>query len=89
MLDKRAARALGVPGASRDAAGKMARSASSDSISSRAQEPVLGLSADPGRDIDEALQELREEVEKARAEMEKGKAPVVSRNGSVEGKKES
>ncbi|KAI0382655.1 MBOAT family protein [Hypomontagnella monticulosa] len=84
MLDKRAARALGVPSA-RDAAGKMVRSASTDSLSGRAQEPVLGLSADPGRDLDEALQELREEVEKARAEIEKGRA---SGNGSTEGKKE-
>lgn len=33
------------------------------------QEPVLGLSADPGRDIDEAIQELREEVERAQGRL--------------------
>ncbi|KAI1144646.1 MBOAT family protein [Hypoxylon sp. FL0543] len=52
----------------REAGVKMVRSVSTDSLTGKGQEPVLGLSADPGRDIDEAIRELREEVEKARAE---------------------
>ncbi|KAI0013946.1 MBOAT-domain-containing protein [Xylariaceae sp. FL0662B] len=52
------------------AAAGLSRTASSDSISGRPrQEPVLGLSSDPGRDIDEAFQEIREEVERAQAKM--------------------
>ncbi|KAI0603249.1 MBOAT, membrane-bound O-acyltransferase family-domain-containing protein [Biscogniauxia sp. FL1348] len=52
-----------------EAGARLVRSASQESLGlgSRGQEPVLGLSADPGRDIDEAIQELREEVEKAQA----------------------
>ncbi|KAI1375754.1 MBOAT-domain-containing protein [Hypoxylon crocopeplum] len=49
----------------KEAGVRMVRSVSSDSLSGRAQEPVLGLSADPGKDIDEAIQELRTEVERA------------------------
>lgn len=56
----------------KEAGVRLVRSASTDSLTavgSRAQEPVLGLSADPGRDIDEAIQELRGEVEKAQARL--------------------
>ncbi|KAI2612287.1 MBOAT family protein [Hypoxylon fragiforme] len=57
--------------------GKMIRTTSSESLSGGVpgaggrsrQEPVLGLSADPGRDIDEAIQELREEVERAQGRL--------------------
>ncbi|KAI1497505.1 MBOAT, membrane-bound O-acyltransferase family-domain-containing protein [Biscogniauxia marginata] len=53
----------------RDAGVRLIRSASQESLGlgPRGQEPVLGLSADPGRDIDEAIQEIRSEVEKAQA----------------------
>ncbi|KAI1213402.1 MBOAT family protein [Annulohypoxylon truncatum] len=47
-------------------AAKMVRSASTDSLTGRGREPVLGVSEDPGRDIDEAIRELRVEVERAR-----------------------
>ncbi|OTA97692.1 hypothetical protein M434DRAFT_391624 [Hypoxylon sp. CO27-5] len=76
----------------REAGVKMVRSASTDSLTGRGREPVLGLSADPARDIDEAIRELREEVEKARAEG-KDKIKIAGiggegSNGKVEGKKE-
>ncbi|KAI0883473.1 MBOAT family protein [Annulohypoxylon maeteangense] len=50
----------------KDAGAKMVRSASTDSVTGRGREPVLGVSEDPGRDIDEAIQEFRIEVERAR-----------------------
>ncbi|KAI1102594.1 MBOAT family protein [Jackrogersella minutella] len=63
---------------------KMVRSASTDSLTGRSQEPVLGLSADPARDIDEAIQELKEEVDRVRRDGgDKFKVPVTG------GKKES
>ncbi|KAI1760155.1 MBOAT-domain-containing protein [Hypoxylon sp. FL1150] len=55
-----------------EAGARLVRSVSADSIagvSGRAQEPVLGLSDDPGRDIDEAIRELRGEVERAQAKL--------------------
>ncbi|KAI1412979.1 MBOAT family protein [Hypoxylon sp. FL1857] len=81
MLDQRT-RAAGV---------KMVRSASTDSLTGKGQEPVLGLSSDPGRDIDEAIRELREEVEKARGEVKGAAGDGKGReegNGKVEGRKE-
>jgi lysophospholipid acyltransferase len=39
---------------------KLTRTASQDSIASRA--PVLGLSADPQRDLDEAIQEIQADL---------------------------
>ncbi|KAI1454954.1 MBOAT family protein [Annulohypoxylon moriforme] len=50
----------------KEAGVKMVRSASTDSVTGRGREPVLGVSEDPGRDIDEAIQEFRVEVERAR-----------------------
>ncbi|KAI1384490.1 MBOAT-domain-containing protein [Hypoxylon trugodes] len=72
------------PSARAAAGGKMSRTTSSESLSGRAGEPVLGLSADPARDIDEALQELRDEVERVRGDDGKDGVKV---NGKVEGKK--
>ncbi|KAI0840486.1 MBOAT family protein [Hypoxylon sp. FL0890] len=76
----------------RQAGVKMVRSISTDSLTGKGQEPVLGLSADPGRDIDEAIREIREEVEKARAEgkdkIKGAAADGKESNGKVEGKKE-
>ncbi|KAI1074075.1 MBOAT family protein [Whalleya microplaca] len=53
---------------------RLPRSTSTESLSAAAaggggsrQEPVLGLSADPGRDLDEAIREIREEVERVQA----------------------
>lgn len=56
MLEKR----------TKDVGAKYVRSASTDSVTGRGREPVLGVSEDPGRDIDEAIQEIRVEVERAR-----------------------
>ncbi|KAI1094608.1 MBOAT-domain-containing protein [Rostrohypoxylon terebratum] len=50
----------------KDVGAKMVRSASADSVTGPGREPVLGVSEDPGRDIDEAIQEIRVEVERAR-----------------------
>ncbi|KAI2630605.1 MBOAT-domain-containing protein [Hypoxylon sp. NC1633] len=76
MLEKR----------TRDAGVRLVRSVSTDSITGKAQEPILGLSADPGRDIDEAFQELREEVEKAQKSAKEQEHQ--KENGKVEVKKE-
>jgi lysophospholipid acyltransferase len=54
---------------------RLTRSASTGSLNSTRQEPVLGLSADPGKDIDDAIQEIREEVEKARKDLNKRNPP--------------
>ncbi|KAK0621305.1 MBOAT, membrane-bound O-acyltransferase family-domain-containing protein [Bombardia bombarda] len=48
--------------------GDMRRSLSTDSVSS-SREPMLGLSQDPERELDEALSELRAEMESRRAEL--------------------
>ncbi|KAI2471699.1 MBOAT family protein [Annulohypoxylon bovei var. microspora] len=64
-------------GRTKEAGGKMMRSASTDSMTGRGREPVLGVSEDPGRDIDEAIREIREEVERVRTgglEKERGRA---------------
>ncbi|KAI0022080.1 MBOAT, membrane-bound O-acyltransferase family-domain-containing protein [Xylariomycetidae sp. FL0641] len=52
---------------SRDAGARMVRSASTDSVASLGshREPVLGLSADPGKDLDEALQEIKDQAARA------------------------
>ncbi|OTB08472.1 hypothetical protein M426DRAFT_317095 [Hypoxylon sp. CI-4A] len=65
---------------------KMVRSASTDSLTGRGQEPVLGVSSDPARDIDEALQEIKDEMDRVRKEAQT-KGPNV-KNGKVEVKKE-
>ncbi|KAI8954600.1 MBOAT family protein [Xylaria longipes] len=52
---------------SREAGGRLSRTTSSENL----KEPVLGLSADPGRDINEAIQQIQEEVEKARKDLDK------------------
>jgi lysophospholipid acyltransferase len=46
------------------AGGRLSRTTSTDNI----KEPILGLSADPGVDINEAIQELQAEVGKAKLE---------------------
>ncbi|KAI0476995.1 MBOAT family protein [Xylaria cf. heliscus] len=55
---------------SREAGGHLSRTTSSENL----KEPVLGLSADPGKDIDEAIQEIQEEVGKARKDLDKKNA---------------
>ncbi|KAI8635019.1 MBOAT family protein [Xylariaceae sp. FL1651] len=57
-----------------EAGTRLTRTASTESISSTRQEPVLGLSADPGKDIDEAIQEIRAEVVRAKKDLEKKKS---------------
>ncbi|KAL7627132.1 Lysophospholipid acyltransferase [Parahypoxylon ruwenzoriense] len=87
LLDKR----------TQEAGVRLKRSTSTESLSgARGQEPVLGLSADPGRDIDEAIQEIREEVEKAQAkaklrnqEKEKENGENKGQGGKAEGKKDA
>ncbi|KAI1189874.1 MBOAT family protein [Nemania serpens] len=54
---------------SREAGGHLSRSTSSDNL----KEPVLGLSADPGQDIDEAIHEFQAEVERVKKDMDKQK----------------
>jgi lysophospholipid acyltransferase len=54
MLEERQAR-VGV---------KLARTISQDSVTG--QEPVLGMSADPAKDLDEVVEELRAEVQAMR-----------------------
>ncbi|KAI0480797.1 MBOAT-domain-containing protein [Xylariaceae sp. FL0804] len=56
----------------REAGARLVRSVSTESLGSgsggslhHGQEPILGLSQDPGRDLDDAIQEIRAEVEKA------------------------
>ncbi|KAI5855608.1 MBOAT family protein [Durotheca rogersii] len=83
----------------REAGVRLQRSASTDSLSGAggvggAQEPVLGLSADPARDLDEAFQEIREEVEKAQARLKElghdgapAHAQAVAAALEIEGKK--
>lgn len=52
---------------SREAGGRLSRTTSSENL----KEPILGVSADPGKDINEAIQEIQEEVEKARKDLDK------------------
>ncbi|KAH8653650.1 MBOAT, membrane-bound O-acyltransferase family-domain-containing protein [Xylariales sp. PMI_506] len=57
------------------AGAKMVKSLSTDSLSSlngKGQEPILGLSADPGRDVEEMMGEIKAEVE--RVKVERGKS---------------
>ncbi|KAF2965770.1 hypothetical protein GQX73_g7794 [Xylaria multiplex] len=56
---------------SRQAGGRLSRTNSTDSLNGTRQEPVLGLSADPGKDINEAIQEIQVEVEKAKKDLGK------------------
>lgn len=50
------------------AGGGLHRSPSTDSLpGGQRPEPVLGISNDPGRDIDEAVQEFRTEIERVRS----------------------
>ncbi|KAI0540906.1 membrane-bound O-acyltransferase domain-containing protein 1 [Xylaria digitata] len=56
---------------SRQAGGRLSRTTSTDSINGTRQEPVLGLSADPAKDINEAIQEIQVEVEKAKKDLGK------------------
>ncbi|RWA11167.1 hypothetical protein EKO27_g3922 [Xylaria grammica] len=51
---------------SHEAGGRLSRTNSTDSINGIRQEPVLGVSADPGKDINEAIREIQVEVGKAR-----------------------
>ncbi|KAI0413713.1 membrane-bound O-acyltransferase domain-containing protein 1 [Xylaria grammica] len=51
---------------SREAGGRLSRTNSTDSINGIRQEPVLGVSADPAKDINEAIREIQVEVGKAR-----------------------
>ncbi|KAI3336554.1 MBOAT family protein [Xylariaceae sp. AK1471] len=50
---------------------RLTRTTSTESLSGTPQEPVLGLSADPGKDINEAIREIQDEVEKARKDLNK------------------
>ncbi|KAJ2985457.1 hypothetical protein NUW58_g5521 [Xylaria curta] len=52
---------------SREAGGHLSRTTSAENL----KEPVLGLSADPGKDVNEAIQEIRSEVEKAKRDLDK------------------
>ncbi|KAI1162353.1 MBOAT family protein [Nemania serpens] len=52
---------------SREAGGHLSRTTSSENL----KEPVLGVSADPGRDIDEVIQEIQAEVEKVKKSSQK------------------
>ncbi|KAI1115035.1 MBOAT family protein [Nemania sp. NC0429] len=52
---------------SREAGGHLSRTTSSENL----KEPVLGVSADPGKDIDEAIHEIQAEVEKVRKDIDK------------------
>lgn len=71
-LEQRAAKAGVVP-AEKNATGTnparkpLPRTASTDSL----QEPILGLSVDPERDVDEAVKEIRREVQARRASIVK------------------
>ncbi|TGJ87355.1 hypothetical protein E0Z10_g1374 [Xylaria hypoxylon] len=56
---------------SREAGGRLSRTNSTESINGTRQAPVLGLSADPGKDIDEAIREIQVEVEKAKKDLDK------------------
>lgn len=74
-LEARAARAAGTtPAAKRGELG-MQRNISTDSL----RDPIMGLSADPERDIDEAMQEIKEEVERRKKIIEAEKARLGSR----------
>lgn len=84
-LEQRAARAgvatgsssqpaKGSSGGAAPARQPLARTTSTDSVTSRA--PVLGLSADPEQDFGEALMEIRAEVEARRAEFEARRASM-------------
>ncbi|KAI0868649.1 MBOAT family protein [Hypoxylon argillaceum] len=52
---------------SREAGGHLSRSTSAENL----KEPVLGLSADPGKDINEAILEIQVEVEKAKKDLDR------------------
>ncbi|TRX92438.1 hypothetical protein FHL15_006605 [Xylaria flabelliformis] len=52
---------------SREAGGRLSRTTSSENL----KEPVLGVSGDPGKDINEAIKQIQEEVEKARKDLDK------------------
>jgi lysophospholipid acyltransferase len=52
---------------SREAGGRLSRTTSAENL----KEPVLGLSADPGKDINEAIQQFQVEVEKAKKDLDK------------------
>ena len=64
------------------------RSASTESLVGQA--PVLGLSADPQREIDEMVEEIKVEVEKRRAAgIWKRKAGIEGSKAGIEGSKAS
>lgn len=67
--------------------GGLVKSPSTDSLAAggRRAEPVLGMSDDPARDIDEAVQEIRGEIERAQAQKKAKKSASSSSSG--EGKK--
>jgi lysophospholipid acyltransferase len=50
---------------------RLTRTTSTESLSTNSHEPVLGVSDDPGKDIDEAIKEIQGEVEKARKDLNK------------------
>ncbi|KAI1354570.1 membrane-bound O-acyltransferase domain-containing protein 1 [Xylaria sp. FL0043] len=61
MLEKR----------SHETGGRLSRTTSTDSLTGLRQEPVLGLSDDPGKDINEAIEEIQGEVERAKKDLNK------------------
>lgn len=61
-LDERAARAGVVKKDEPRKAGEMHRSASTESL----REPLLGISSDPQQELDDAINEIREEIEEKR-----------------------
>jgi len=80
-LETRAAKAGVVPATTGGAGSKtsqasrpdvLSRTTSTDSINSRV--PMLGLSQDPVRDLDEAIMEIKSDMEAAKAEFEAKKA---------------
>ncbi|KAI0166400.1 MBOAT family protein [Xylariaceae sp. FL1272] len=74
MLEKR----------TRDAGARLKRTTSSESLSGAYPDPVLGLSADPGKDIDEAFHEIRGEVLRAKKELNEKAMKRKSSSGKRE-----
>ncbi|KAI1334190.1 MBOAT family protein [Xylariaceae sp. FL0016] len=80
----------------REAGARLVRSTSQESLASgHGGEPLLGLSADPGQDVDEAIQEIRGEIEKAQKkkrefeEKKKAEKAAKAEKAQNEGKKKT
>lgn len=58
----------------KEAGGRLSKSSSAESLTALAgkgQEPVLGIAADPGREVDEMVGELKREVERVKTDLER------------------